>query len=323
MKKRYHIISTLFVSALVTISVCAQQTVNLKINHMLGNESFSMETTSSNSLDNEFQVSRLEYYISDIEIKDTDGAYTAIPDTWLLIQPENNGVSTITLANFDEPIDIDGIRFHIGVGPDVNNEDPSLYEAGHPLAPKSPSMHWGWASGYRFVAIEGKCGENFISTFEFHALGNDNYFQTEVSSLVETIDDTTTIEVTADYTRALSNIDMSAGVVVHGEDGDAVRLLKNFRDFVFAETIGLSIDENLDQDSAIKIYPSHTTDGYFTIADRKQQVASIQVYNFAGKLIKDKKLDQNNIQLYTKGVYSVVLFDANGHKIDVKRVTVL
>ena len=322
MKKRHYIISALFACIFGTINTYAQQTVNLKINHMLGNEFFSMGTTASNSLDNHFQVSRLEYYISDIELKGIDGSYTAIPDTWLLIQPENENSTTLSLANFEEPLAIEGIRFHIGVGPDVNHEDPSLYEASHPLAPKSPSMHWGWTSGYRFVAIEGKCGDAFVSTFEFHALGDDNYFQTEVTSLVETSGDITTIEVTADYTGALSNIDMSTGVVLHGDNGDAVRLLKNFRDFVFKETTGLSVQENISQDN-IRIFPSHTTDGYFTIENPSNKLASIQVYNYAGQMVKNLNATQEYLQLQTKGVYSVVLLDASGNKIDVKRLTVL
>lgn len=313
---------------LVALSLCffgianAQQNLELKINHMLGSQAFSMETTAANSLGDDFKVSRLEYYISDIEIKNGAGEYIAVEDTWLLVRPEEDANASFSLGTIDEEMTVEGIRFHIGVGPDVNHEDPSLYEASHPLAPKSPSMHWGWASGYRFVAIEGKSGADLISTFEFHALGDDNYFQTEATSSVETTDDMTTIRINANYEDALVGIDMSSGVVIHGDYGDAERLLKNFRDYVFMNSEGVGVAEN-DTEAQITIYPSHATDGYFNVSNSGDHLASIEVYNYAGQLVKQQDGTQNFIRIEQKGVYTVLLLDSFGKHIATNRLTVL
>lgn len=322
MKRSKYILAVLSACFLSVMNTYAQQTINLKIDHMLGDEVFGMGTSASNSLGNDFKVSRLEFYISDIEILDTDGEYTAIPETWLLVRPEEGSSTTATLINLDDAINVEGIRFYIGVGPDVNHEDPSLYEASHPLAPKSPSMHWGWTSGYRFVAIEGNSGEEFASSFEFHALGDQNYFEAEINSAVETVGDVTTIVVKADYTQALSNIDMSSGVTIHGDYGDAERLLKNFRDYVFSTDLGLGIDTNVDA-SQIVIYPSHTTDGYFNISNPENNLVTIQVYNYSGQLIQKESVEDGVFQIHQKGLYNIVLLDSNGNQIGVKRVSVL
>src|SRR5690606_31314969 len=100
----------------------------------------------------------------------------------------------------------------------------------HPLGPKSPSMHWGWTAGYRFVAYEGSGGTNFSQTWQLHGLGNENYFQ--VTADVDVVDEggVLMMDLNADYTRGVENIDLAAGTISHGTTSEAKTILENWRD---------------------------------------------------------------------------------------------
>jgi len=155
-------------------TVMAQTAVSLKINHKLGSDNFAFETEASNNLDNPFKVNRMEYYMSGFTVFH-DGASTAIDDLNVLVRANED--TTIDLGMLDAT-EITEIRFHIGIAEDLNHEDPASYAPSHPLAPQNPSMHWGWAAGYRFVAMEGNVGGNFSEVFQLHGLGDENYFET-------------------------------------------------------------------------------------------------------------------------------------------------
>ena len=77
---------------------------------------------------------------------------TAIPNKWVLVNASE--ATEVDLGSHDVT-NVEAVHFHIGVDSSVNHSDPASYPMGHPLAPVFPSMHWGWAAGYRFVAIEG------------------------------------------------------------------------------------------------------------------------------------------------------------------------
>ena len=49
-----------------------------------------------------------------------------------------------------------GIEFQLGLPTAVNHADPAQWPAGHPLNPIVNGLHWGWAGGYVFAAIEGR-----------------------------------------------------------------------------------------------------------------------------------------------------------------------
>ena len=321
MKAKKYFFAALAVTLLSSTSVSfAQQDVQLKITHQLDGAEFSMSQEASNNMGNAFKAERLEYYISNINILHDGDQVTNVEDTFILVNTEDGANQTFDLGSHDVS-EISGIRFSIGVGPDENHLDPSLYDASHPLAPKSPSMHWGWAPGYRFVAMEGKAGSNFVSTFEFHALGDANYFETEILASSTTIDNTEEIAIIADYTKAIKDIDVSAGVVIHGDYGDAVVLLENFRDNVFSPAMTVGVNE-IDPATQIILYPSHSTDGHFNITSPVANISKVQVYNYTGQLVLEQT-QQNKIYIANKGMYLVVLFDDAGQKIATKKLSIL
>jgi len=224
------------VCCLFSLGMFAQNTVQLNINHQLGGADFGLNQAAENNLNNYFTVSRLEYYISNITITHDEGTETIIEDLHILVDASESGV--LDLGSF--PItDVESIRFYIGVDPLVNHDDPAAFPNDHPLAPKFPSMHWGWAAGYRYIALEGKGGSpDNLQTLEIHGLGDSNYSETPSIPLTASADNgVVVINLDADYTKLLENIDVSGGLIVHGEDGAAKQSLGNFRVFVFSPTI--------------------------------------------------------------------------------------
>ena len=192
-----------------------------------------MNTIAQNNLLQDYKVTRLQYYITRISVVHDGGNVLAISDdTVALINANGNSFSTIELGDLNVT-SIEGVKFHIGVYDPANNANPSLYESGHPLAPKSPSMHWGWAAGYRFLVYEGVGGANFSQTFQFHALGNANYFEVEVPTTAQMVQNTLIIPIDADYVKGVESVDVASGTFAHGVDQEDLDVLTNFKNLVF------------------------------------------------------------------------------------------
>ena len=70
-------------------------------------------------------------------------------------------------------------------------------------------MHWGWSSGYRFVALEGKSGTTSANqNLELHGLEDVNYFHLTITTAGTTSGSDKVIELNADYIQALKNINI-------------------------------------------------------------------------------------------------------------------
>ena len=255
----------LFSLALLTfaLGIHAQNSVQLNIHHKLGDADFAFNMGAKNNMDHDFNVSRLQYYISDISLLHDGGTETTIDDLHVLV---NASLPTgVALGEYDIT-NVEAIRFHIGIGPDANHLDPASYPNGHPLAPVFPSMHWGWAAGYRFVAIEGKGGSSYNQTYELHGLGDNNYFQTEVTLDVAATNGEIIIDLDGDYTRILEDIPVKNGVIVHGDFGDAKKALQNFRDFVFSPAQIASPTVDFSEVNGFSVHPNPTVGGAATIS---------------------------------------------------------
>lgn len=254
----------LFVLLLGVLSfhVNAQTSVTLNINHKLGNADFVMDEAAKNNIDHDFKVTRMEYYISEISLIHDGGIATQIEDLWVLA---NATIKTEVDLGEHDITSVEKIVLHIGVDPDHNHLDPSSYEESHPLAPKFPSMHWGWAAGYRFVAYEGHGGLNLNQPFQLHGLGDNNYFTTEVELDITAENNALTIDLDADYARGLENISVNSGVIVHGDNLEARQCLDNFSQFVFSPSSVSSATIDFTEVSEFNVFPNPIVNGISTI----------------------------------------------------------
>ena len=116
----------------------------LNFHHTMDGQALTNALVGINNLGNQFKYSRLQYYVDDIEIIYNQGDTFSYPGV-LLIDALSEENTKVNLGSLDFN-SISAVRFAVGVGPDLNNLDPSVYPTTHPLAPKFPSMHWGWAA---------------------------------------------------------------------------------------------------------------------------------------------------------------------------------
>lgn len=240
----------------------AQNNVILNINHKLGDADFAMNQAAKNNMDHDFKITRLEYYISEITLVHDGANETLVDDLWVLA---NAGTKTEVDLGEHDISSVEKIIFHIGVDPDHNHLDPSSYQSSHPLAPKSPSMHWGWTAGYRFVALEGHGGSNLNQLVQLHGLGDNNYFTTEIELDVTADNNVVTINLDADYTKALEDISVNSGVIVHGDNLQARQCLENFRDFVFSPSGITSSIIDFSEINEFNVFPNPVVNGVSTL----------------------------------------------------------
>lgn len=291
-----------------------QSDVYLQINHQLGEVPFAFDTEVTNNLGDNFSVDRMEYYLSEITLVHDGGTETAVPDTWILV---DGGVFTNVYLGSYELTTLEGIRFGVGVDAEHNHEDPSLYPSDHPLAPKSPSMHWGWAAGYRFVAMEGKSGAGLAQTFQIHALGDVNYRLTEINTSGTWNEGVLYVALDGDYTMALKDISVAGGLINHGETGESVTCLWNFNTDVFKEgeaTIALAL-EDIFTTTSIRMAPNPAQNSVsIQLNDLVPASAVLIITDMLGKQVANINAEkQMNIDLsiYPAGLYQVSIQNEN------------
>ncbi len=313
------IILLAFVS-LTFVIANAQQTVKLIIDHKAGSSAFKPANTMKNDKGNDFNIARLEYYLSKISIIHDGGTETPASDVYALINAVTDAqvASTeIDLGQYSNITSVEAIKFHVGVNTPENNEDPTQWSSTHPLAPKMPSMHWGWTAGYRFVALEGKGGANLAFPYEFHALGNDYYFPIQIPTTAQDVFGQLHIYLEADYPKALSGIDVSSGAIIHGVGVETIQLLRNFRDVVFSDKQGntnilASINTPISP-NAVNVYPNPSTGAVnIDLTDKSVKVSSIEITDITGKVVQtiaaSNWTQTANVSL-SKGVYLVNLMN--------------
>ena len=313
-------------SIVFSLSAYSQLDVYLKINHLLGTSPFVFNTTVSNNLGNNFDLNRMEYYISSISITHDGGTVTNISNTWILA---NASTPVYELLGNYNITTIESISFSIGVETPQNHNDPSLLAASNPLAPKSPSMHWGWAAGYRFVAMQGMAGTTTPNqVFELHGLGDVNYFNQTITTAGTSDANGLVIELNADYEQAIKSISVASGVVSHGEVNEAKDMLENFRDNVFTATeSSVAVDETTKGDNHFKMYPNPKRNGEAITFKYNGNLtnSTIEVIDLSGRVITIQKLDISNQFIFNglnKGVYFVNLKSVNGEVTNTEKLII-
>ena len=307
---------------IIGLGVHAQTDVYFNIEHFLGSTPFSFNSTATNSINQEFQVTRLQYYIAEIKLIHDGGTETTIPNLWILVDASSN-VNQL-LGNFNIT-DLESIEFGIGVESGFNHLDPASYPVVHPLGPKSPSMHWGWASGYRFLAMEGKSGTNMNLTYEIHALGDGNYQYVTLATTGVKNGSEININIDADYEMALKGISVSSGPISHGETGISALALNNFNTDVFAvSTTGPNGIEDMAS-AAISLYPN-PSNGIINMSLESNVSGKIEVLvmDVRGQIIIRKEVQNTKnafVSIPNNGLYLVNVV-VDGQSVSQERVII-
>lgn len=314
----------ILVAVLFSLSATAQKDVSLTIKHMLGSSPFAFNQATTNNLNNNLEFTRVDYYISKITIIHDGGMQTPVPNKYVYVRGTTNHLEALGQHNVTN---VEGIKFHIGVDAPNNTSDPAQWTGNHPLAPKSPAMHWGWASGFRFVAIEGNGGASLNQLFQYHGLFDANYFEQTVMVTGVNNGNNVTINLDADYTQALKDIDVSSGGINHGDNTNDLTVLENFRDHVFSAGIGFpTAVSSLEKSINLSLYPNPSTGDVQISFDNTANlpITGAQIYDMAGRMIQEVSLvnkNQANVNFDAKGIYLVRL-NTFGVNVATKKVVI-
>ncbi|MBK8698755.1 MAG: hypothetical protein IPN29_04150 [Saprospiraceae bacterium] len=295
---------------LINLYSYGQKEVHLQINQYIGNAPFSIGDMGTNDQGTKFTITRIDYYISSIQLHHDGGMTTNVNNKYIFVT-KGKAVDEL-LGSFNIGL-LDSITFSVGVDSPNNHGDPTLWPANHPLAPKSPEMQWGWAAGYRFVAIEGKSGANLQFEYQIHALGDELYNPTTIVTHGTNHNGVLMVAIDADYEKSLKGINMNKNVIQHGSAKEAVSLMSNYNQNVFKATEGISASHEIEVGS-LKIYPNPVIDGKVTIALTEDQIlnSNIIIRDAVGRIALQisKPTTLNEISVERSGFYSIELIQA-------------
>lgn len=133
--------------------------------------------TNQTAARQKISVTRLDFLLSDIALRRTDGEWIERTNWFVYVSGREGrtrfGLEDVPAGNYGR------LRFHIGLQPQFDHADAAQWPAGHPLNPQVNGLHWGWAGGYVFLALEGRWERLRASEngYSFH-LANDPQLMT-------------------------------------------------------------------------------------------------------------------------------------------------
>lgn len=188
--------------------------------------------------DMDVRVTLFQFYLSDIELLPADGSDPVhLSDIELIRFRDQFSAAAAASGQVrryaEVPAgDYSGIRYRLGVRPDLNAQPPSAYAADYVL---NENEYWGPAGMYVFAKMEGNVDVDndgmFQEKFTYH-LGRDDLYRTIVYDVPFTISTTEPNQLTfvTDvydvFTQGADFIDFrSESLIIHGHANNPPRLL--------------------------------------------------------------------------------------------------
>jgi len=210
-------------------------TVSLNFTHMVGPEAFAFNSDYIDDFGNNFQFSRADWYLKVSGFLDHDNVTQILSEiNYYKMDPS---VTSVTYGQ-SLPTTLHNLQWAVGIDSATNHMDPNTYETGSALANQSPSMHWGWSTGYIFCVVEGLVdidGNGSYDpgeTFALHVGMDTNYREgTNLHVSTEVIaGETANISLDVDYAGFIDGIDLSTENSTHTMDNMplAVKVSDNF-----------------------------------------------------------------------------------------------
>lgn len=206
-------------AVILSYGAVAQTNLYLNFPPKVGGNDLTLNTTVQDLNGTAFKVDNFMYYISNIHIYHDGGQDLDLSDTVILVRAEDHNIfmGAFNVTN------IESIDFGVGVPQAINHLDISQYSEDNPLSWQSPSMHWGWTAGYKFMLCDGYGDDtgdgNPTTLFQLHDLGDQNY-QYQSMSVVPTINPTNIqITINCNLDEWLWGADPGTVGVQHGDAG--------------------------------------------------------------------------------------------------------
>lgn len=129
------------------------QKLRLEFEPLWANAQLALASPLASSNATGLTVTRLDGLLSELALQRADGTWLESRDWFVFLSAEKRRLSAS--ADGLPAQDFKAIRFRVGLNSKLNSSDPQEWPADHPLHPDVCGLHWGWRSGYVFLAVEG------------------------------------------------------------------------------------------------------------------------------------------------------------------------
>lgn len=270
-----------------------------------GSQLFMNEQVTVNGIKVNFD--HFNYYLSNLHVFYDGNQDLDLSDTVFLIKSDDFVLNLGDLAIQN----VEKISFGVGVQYELNHLDISMYNESHPLSFQTPSMHWGWASGYMHMVIGGTADSNLDEIpdayFELHNLGDNNYYIIEVViNEVNTSGNQKDIFIDCNVDAWLTLIDLGINGIKHGENGVNYKVMKNITvEQVFTNPLLTTIVEKTNFEG--EIFSSISYSGFELNWKNFSNLENIELIDINGKIITSKNQLGNqglmNFENLHQGIY--------------------
>jgi hypothetical protein len=322
------ILFTLLIS--ISFASWGQKAVYLHLNPKVNGVDLQLNTTYTALDGKAFKLDHFDYYLSEILLKHDAGQEVNLNQDIYLVEPENH---TFLLGNFNVDV-IEQLNFTVGVPKKwnmqsgVESQDISLYPETHPLSFQTPSMYWGWLSGYMHMIIGGFSDSHSDGDpdayFELHNLGGSNQQIVELNvTQTNTSSNQIDIYVDCNIEQWIKNIPLATVGVSHDEVG----LNKTILDNVQVEPVfTLAAVANLTENAAANFTLWTSSHELFVNLAELKNVGKCSVIDLSGRLVQTQSTPNNEGTLSFKnlsaGFYLIQLEDTKGNLIAAKKTLI-
>jgi len=191
----------------------------VNLNHTFGSENLALNKTYTTLLGDEIQLTKFQYYISNIKLISPDGKVWEEKESYRLITVEDGKAKISFEIDSITPEDYSMIKFSIGVDPIRNSSGVQNGDL-DPLL----GMFWTWKTGYIFFKAEGFYNLNATpkSGIVYH-IGNDEAYQTITLNIPENSNNTLNLNV--DAQKLFGGFQGAAIDLKLPEDGSSVSVM--------------------------------------------------------------------------------------------------
>jgi cytochrome c peroxidase len=150
--------------------------LEISIRHTFNGEPLLLDSLRyQNCAGETLSVTRLSYLLSGFALERADGSWLEFTNgvAWM---DANQGRASIGFEGL-APDSFRSIRFHVGLGTNLNHADSAKFAVGHPLNPNLDGLHWNWQGGYIFLALEGlyrSGARNDLQGYAYHFARDPN-----------------------------------------------------------------------------------------------------------------------------------------------------
>lgn len=285
-------------------------------------------TNYADAADKPISITRADFLMSAFALKRMDGTWLETGNWFACFKPGENRIRTrvdgVPMEKFT------AIRFNIGVDAVTDKSDPNLRPADHPLHPLVNGMHWGWQSGYIFMALEGhwKKSDGTPGGFSYHLAGEPNLMQIE---LPVSIDMATcgTLLVHFDLAGVMRKIDIEkVGDSTHSREKDnRAETVRNFVKQAFSiagqspelfQSVGsLPATAGTDKPRVGTPYPLQISQRFPRVILPSDNPLTVEGVALGKKLFNDTKLSRNNTQACVSCHEPALAFTDHGKRFSV------